>query len=212
MSRCPTRRIRERASGFHEAGHAIVVFFLAAVFCGLLTSLGTVSAEITERGLGILYGSDHAFALRAPNGWMLDNESGVEQGLYAVFYPKGTNWRDSVVVAYARARERTQEIASAADAVRDTIDDFHASGSPNYHGRRIKTVKIDGGKEAVIYHFAGDQWGNSEAVAYYVEKKTINFIVLTSRDPQAFDRALPAFKALVRSYVFMGDDPLRQGK
>ena len=132
MSRCPTRCIRERATGFHEAGHAIVVFFLAAVFCGLLASLRTASAEITERGLGILYGSDHAFALRAPNGWMLDNESGVEQGLYAVFYPKGTNWRDSVVVAYARARERTQEIASADDAVRDTIDDFHASGSRNY--------------------------------------------------------------------------------
>ncbi len=180
-----------------------------AILILLLVASRPGRADIIEGGLGFVYGPDHAFALKAPKGWVLDNESGVPQEVYAAFYPKGGTWRDSVVMAYARARSRTETIATADDAARSTIDDFRESGSPNYHGRRIKTLKVGGGKEAVIYHFSGDQWGNTEAVAYFVEKKTINFVVLNSRDPEVFRQSLPAFKALVRSYLFMGDDPLR---
>jgi len=68
------------------------------VFCLLLsTSFG----NIIEEGNGIVYGSDYAFGLTAPKGWMLDNESGVSQGMHAVFYPKGGSWKGSTIVAYA---------------------------------------------------------------------------------------------------------------
>ena len=39
---------------------------------------------------GIVYGPKAAFNIAAPEGWVLDNESGVEQGLPCVLYPKGT--------------------------------------------------------------------------------------------------------------------------
>ena len=35
---------------------------------------------------GIIYGKNHVFSLTAPDGWVLDNTSGIKQGLYAVFY------------------------------------------------------------------------------------------------------------------------------
>jgi len=41
---------------------------------------------------GIIYGTDHAYSLTAPEGWVLDNSSGVVQGLYAVFYKQGESW------------------------------------------------------------------------------------------------------------------------
>ncbi|HEX7518427.1 MAG TPA: DnaJ domain-containing protein [Chthoniobacterales bacterium] len=164
-----------------------------------------IAPNPTEEGFGIVYGADYAFGFNAPKGWMLDNESGLKQGVHAVFYPKGSTWENSVVVAYASARPKTDKIVTADDAAKFVVEEFHANGSPNYQGKRIKTVKSDSGPEAVIYYFSGDQWGNSEAVAYYVETKTINFVTLTSRDSKAFENALPAFEQLAASYTFMGE-------
>ena len=187
---------------------AVRAAFLS-LFITLVLTFESSFANITEEGFGIVYGADHAFSLKAPKGWMLDNESGVNQGVHAVFYPKGSSWKDSVVVAYARARAKTDKIVTADDAAKFVVEDFHANGSPNYQGKRIKTIKCDSGNEAVIYYFSGDQWGNSEAVAYYVETRTINFVTLTSRDRDAFENALPAFEQLAASYTFMGDGPLQ---
>jgi hypothetical protein len=185
--------------------------FLTAVIttCIMLVS---VLASITEEGGGIIYGEDHAFNLKAPKGWMFDNESAVQQGLHAVFYPKGSTWENSVVIAYARARSRTKEVATADDAAKAAIDDFHAKGNPQYEGKRVKTIKTKTGAEGVIYHFTGDRYGNYEAMVYFVEAKTINIVVLNSRDRKAFEAALPAFDELAASYIFLGDTPLKDSQ
>jgi hypothetical protein len=167
--------------------------------------LATAGASILEHGVGIVYGDNHAFSLQAPKGWVLDNESAVPQGIHAVFYPKNSSWKESKVVAYAQARPRTDEVATADDAAKAVVADFHKNGSANYRGKRIKTLKTDHGKEAVIYHFSGDEWGNSEAAAYFVEEKTINFVVLNSRNPKLFAASLEAFDQIVKSYLFLGE-------
>ncbi len=169
-------------------------------------------ADILEEGVGIVFGGDHAYSLKAPKGWVLDNESGVDQGIFAAFYPKDGNWADSALVAYARARPKTDKIVTADNAAKASIEDFRANGSPNYEGKRIKTLKTSSGREAVIYHFSGDEWGNLEAVAYFVEEKTINFVVLTSRDAKLFAGSADTFDALVGSYVFLGDKPMAAKK
>ena len=184
--------------------------FLAMISTALFVS--TTFASIIEEGLGVVYGADHAFSLTAPKGWMLDNESGVQQGIHAVFYPKGSTWKDSAIVAYARSRPRTDKIATADDAAKFVLEDFRANGSPKYEAKRIKAIKTDAGQEVVIYHFTGDQWDNSEAVAYYVENKTINFVVFTSRNPKLFAESLASFDALAKTYIFMGDHPIKDAK
>src|SRR6187551_113558 len=50
---------------------------------------------------GIIYGRNHAFSLTAPKGWVLDNRSGVSQGLHAVFYREGESWEKAITVLYA---------------------------------------------------------------------------------------------------------------
>lgn len=177
---------------------------LLVLVLGVLVAM-SATAEITESGSGIIYGKDHAFSLTAPKGWMLDNESAVEQGVHAVFYPKGKTWSNSDVVAYAQARPRGGKILTADDAAKNVVEDFHANGNPKYESKRIKTLRLDKGREAVIYHFQGDQWGNNEAAAYVVEDKTINYVVLTARSARSFKEALPAFEELVKSYAFVGD-------
>jgi len=169
-----------------------------ALFCG-----APLHAAILPEGGGIVYGQGFAFNLKAPKGWVLDNESGGDQGMVAVFYPKGSSWSDSTIVAYARSRPKSAAVGTADAAAKDTIEQFHKSGNPNYQGKMAKTIKTDMGQEVVIYHFNGDQWGNYEAVAYFVEKERINFIVLSSRDQKVFNQSLPAFEELAKSYKAM---------
>jgi hypothetical protein len=51
---------------------------------------------------GIVYGPKAAFDIRAPEGWVLDNESGKSQGLPCVLYPKGSSWADAKTIMYAK--------------------------------------------------------------------------------------------------------------
>jgi hypothetical protein len=50
----------------------------------------------------IVYGPKAAFNIAAPEGWVLDNESGLEQGLPCVLYPNGESWADARTVMYAK--------------------------------------------------------------------------------------------------------------
>jgi hypothetical protein len=50
---------------------------------------------------GIVHGPKAGFNISAPEGWVLDNESGVNQGMPCVLYPKGSSWSDATTVMYA---------------------------------------------------------------------------------------------------------------
>ncbi len=181
------------------------IFVLLALFNGAIACAGVI-----DEGLGIVYGNDHVFSLKAPKGWVLDNSSGVSQGVHAVFYPKGESWNTSPVVAYARARTRTGKVSCAEDQVQDTVRTFREGGSPDYKADQAAGIEVDG-KTASVYHFTGDKWGNSEAVAYFVENKTINFIVFNARDDATFRKYLAAFAELVKSYRYIGDKAETKG-
>jgi hypothetical protein len=161
---------------------------------------------ITEEGVGILYGDDHAFSFQAPPGWVLDNQSGVNQVLHVVFYHRDQSWADATVIAYARAATKDDIIKDIPSLVKFNVDRFHENGSPNYRSKFVKTIKTsDSKRNAHIYFFEGDAWGNYEAAGYIEETKTINFIILSSRTKNSFLAALTAFESLVSSYIFITD-------
>ena len=162
-------------------------------------------ASIIPQGMGIIYGKDHVFSLKAPKNWVLDNESAADSGVHAVFYKEGGSWANSKAVAYARARPIDKQVTSVKSAVDYLLADFHKNGSPNYVGKKVQEVKTAAGKIGLIYHFSGDQWGNYEAVCYFKEKKTINMVVMTSRDKKAFDAAQTSFVSLCKSYIYIND-------
>jgi hypothetical protein len=164
-----------------------------------------LDAQAIENGYGIIRGPDFAYSLKAPAGWVIDSKSGLGQGLPAVFYRKGGSWEESPVVAYARSRPRTQKVSTIEGAVKFLEETFHNEGFPKYQGEYIKTISTDSGKDAAIYHFTGDKWGDFEATAYFLEGKTINFVTLSARNEKDFQVALPAFEQLVTSYAFLPD-------
>ena len=60
---------------------------------------------------GIVYGPKAAFKIDAPEGWVLDNEAGAEQGLPCILYPKGESWANARTVMYAKIASTDYEDA-----------------------------------------------------------------------------------------------------
>ncbi len=169
-----------------------------ALFVILMVCSATIAA--TEQGTGMLFGSDHAFYISAPDGWILDNRSGANQGLHMVFYPVGETWANSPVMAYGQSVPKSADIKSVADQVENTVKKFHTNGNPKYRAEQKPPLSLPDNKEAVIYYFQGDQWGNFEAAGYIEENKTINFLVFNARTKEVFDKNIPSFYKLLSSY------------
>lgn len=178
----------------------------AAVSLLLALAFAADLAGQTPGAAGIVYGRDHAFAVKAPTGWVLDNSSGREQGLHAVFYPKDETWASAKTVMYANAAsksvpgQRTIEELMAYD-----LEQFRRR-APNVSVTPSTAIKTGDDRTAVVRKFEGDQYGNFEAVAYIDEKTVVVLLVLSARTKDGLEKAYPAFEELVRSYQFMTAD------
>ena len=178
--------------------------------CCLLIALGVTLAaptaslaEQTEQGTGLAYGKNHAYFLTAPEGWILDTECGASQRLYAVFYPKDSDWNGPVAM-YSNAAPRDGRTIT--EAIQKDID--HMQGrSAGIKVTDAGTTKTADGKVASLRYFTGDNFGNFEAVGYVPEDKVVVNIVLTARNKAAFEESLQPFRKLVASYRFVTDNP-----
>ena len=78
---------------------AAVVLSLASL------ALGAICPSILAQEAspaGIVYGPKASFNITAPEGWVVDNESGKRQDLPCVLYPKAESWSDAKTVMYAK--------------------------------------------------------------------------------------------------------------
>ncbi|MEY2526202.1 MAG: hypothetical protein QOE73_973, partial [Verrucomicrobiota bacterium] len=67
----------------------IRLFFVTLLAVTASAFIPFASAEDANVG-GIVYGPKAAFNITAPDGWVLDNHAGTDQGLPCVLYPKGS--------------------------------------------------------------------------------------------------------------------------
>lgn len=157
--------------------------------------------DADDKQTGLVYGKDYAFAVTAPAGWVLDTESGIQQGLHAVFYPTGSSWKDGKAVMYVNAAARPDTLEKF---VEGDVANFR-KGSPRLKVTDEETPALEGKQRVVAKRFVEDQLGNYEAVAYVEESKVVVILVLSARTQAEFDAALPAFRKLVSSYRFVSD-------
>jgi hypothetical protein len=171
----------------------------------LTLSLAVAAISSAEGETGMVYGDSHAFFVTAPPGWVLDNQSGLRNGVHAAFYPEGSSWRDSPAVMYVNGVGRSSG---------ETLDSFIADDiqtfrdrSPQIQVKEGSPIKTKDGRIALVRYFSGDQSGNHEAVAYIAEKKAFIVLALSARTQDAFQRSLQSFEELVRNYTFISDHP-----
>jgi len=160
-----------------------------------------VFAANREDASGILYGKDNAYILQAPSGWILDNHSGVSEGLHAVFYPKGSTWKSSDCVMYTRALAKDKTINEVIDA---DITEFKSKSATGQVSTQANLMTGDK-KTALVRKFVNKENKYYELGAYIDESKTVSMIILSCMTNEEFKKSTSAFKETVGSYNFLAD-------
>lgn len=165
-----------------------------------------------EGNCGMLYGKDHVLMFCAPDGWTLDTGIMNDQGIYAVFYPAGSNFLDaknSGTFMYFNVAGKegdstvTEMMANDAKEVKqDAPDTVAVQADP---------IKI-GDVSVPVLRFAPGAFDRFEAVAYIGEEKVLVMVVISSKNEANFNKDYAAFVKLVQSYKFISSNVTIEGK
>jgi len=173
----------------------------AWVLCvALLFFHAGISAQEKYRG-GIVYGPKAAFNISAPEGWVLDNESGVNQGLPCVLYPKDESWADARTIMYAKIASTQYEDVNAFVAA--AIKDMKAKhGTPK---EKIASGKTKDGRSYFINEYpATKTYSQWERVGYVQLPHAVAYIVLSSRDHESYKKDSGALQDVLKNtFVYL---------
>jgi tetratricopeptide (TPR) repeat protein len=170
-----------------------LVFLAISAFCPSLP------AEETLPG-GVVYGPKAAFNIAAPEGWVVDNESGKAQGLPCVLYPKGSSWSDAKTVMYANMASPQWEGVNAFVAM--AIKEMKAThGTPR---EKIASGKTKDGHDYFINEYpATKTYSQWERVGYVQLPLGVAYIVLSSRDHAGYEKDSGALEKVLKTLVYL---------
>jgi tetratricopeptide (TPR) repeat protein len=173
---------------------------LAIVLTGGSLLFSHWSAGQEKYAGGIVYGPKAAFSVAAPAGWVLDNESGAEQGLPCVLYPKGSSWADAKTVMYAKIASTQYEDVNAFVAM--AIKEMKKThGTPK---QKIASGKTSDGRPYFINEYpATKSYSQWERVAYVQLPHAVAYIVLSSRDRANYQKDAPALQNVLKTFAYL---------
>ncbi len=148
---------------------------------------------------GIVYGGELAVAVIAPDGWVLDNKSGVSQGTHAVLYPRGSSWKDAPEVMYVNTGQ-IESGGSIDTVIAEDVDKFKKK-FPRVNIETLEPIATKSGAQAQVRAFSGGGYLNYEAVAYARLGNDVALYALTCRDKSGYDRTISLFRDMVSSSV-----------
>jgi len=171
--------------------------------CCAVFAIVSISAQENYRG-GIVYGPKAAFNIAAPEGWVLDNQAGVEQGLPCVLYPKGSSWADAKTIMYAKIASTQFEDVNAfvAMAIKEMAK---TQGKPK---EKIASGKTHDAHDYFINEYrATKNYSQWERVAYVQLPHAVAFIVLSSRDHASYQKDSGALQEVLKTFIYLEPKP-----
>src|SRR5437867_1136275 len=171
----------------------VVVFLALGPFCPY------GSAQEPFR-VGTVYGPKTGFNISAPEGWVVDNEAGKEQGMPCVLYPKGSSWRDAKTVMYANVAGTEFEGVNVfvAMAIKE-MEKIH--GRPK---EKIASGKTKDGHDYFINEYpATKTYSQWERVGYVQLPQGVAFIVLTSRDKASYQKDSGQLEKVLKTLFYL---------
>jgi hypothetical protein len=160
-----------------------------------------VDAERFRSKEAIVYGSEAAVLFSAPEGWVIDNVSGLRQGLHCVIYPEGSSWEKAPAVMYITIsllkQEETIESSIAGD-----IDRFK-SKYPEVMVKEISPLITTSGQKVSFRIFYDGGYKYYECVGYASFENSLICYVLTCHNKKVLEQNLEIFKGLVAKSLIM---------
>ena len=172
----------------------------SSIVCVLLLFICIGSFGQENYRAGIVYGPKAAFDIAAPDGWVLDNESGKKQGMPCVLYPKGSSWADAKTVMYAKVASPQWEGVNAfvAWAIQGMKE---KRGMPK---EKIASGKTKDGHDYFINEYpATKNYSQWERVGYVQLPQGVAYIVLTSRDQASYQRDSGVLEKVLKTLVYL---------
>ena len=168
-----------------------------------LLALAAFSSSMFAAGTfhdGIVSGPKAAFKIDAPEGWVLDGQAGVDQGMPCVLYPKGSSWADAKTVMYAEMAGPQYEGVNG--FVEMAIKEMKAKhGTPK---EKIASGKTKDGHDYFINEYpATKTYSQWERAGYIQLPQGVAFIVLTSRDQASYRKDADALEKVLKSLVYV---------
>lgn len=154
-------------------------------------------------GTGLLFGKNYSLGLKAPDGWILDNQAGALSGFAAVFYPQGFSWEaeDPVISVHIRQKRTGQTLESI------MADDLAAFRKrfPGMTAEDRSGIRTALGTPAKVRFFRRGDKGTQEMTVFFDEAKVVVMLTLSARTPAQFEAALEPFRHVLDSYRFVGE-------
>jgi hypothetical protein len=177
----------------HVMKQPFIVYILFFLICA--RSFG----QENYRG-GIVYGPKAAFNISAPEGWVLDNESGRNQGMPCVLYPKGSSWSDAKTVMYAKIAGTQFEDVNAF-VVMAIKEMMKTHGAPK---EKIASGKTKDGHDYFINEYpATKSYSQWERVAYVQLPRAVAYLVLSSQDEASYHKDARVLQEVLKSLVYL---------
>ena len=169
----------------------------------LFLSLKLFSQENSNSG--IIFGENHSFRLTAPAEWVLDNKSGVEQGIHAVFYKDGLSWANATTVMYANTATLKMEGQSTLKELMEFDSETFRNNYPGIIITNKNQIIINEKTVAKVKYFGSESYGNFENIAYIDAGNIGVMIVMSSRNKKDMESDYSKFVELVKSYEYIAD-------
>lgn len=165
-----------------------------------------------DANCGLLYGKNHSLTFCAPQGWVLDNGIMNDQGIYAVFYPEGSDFptaKETGAFMYINVVPRDAD-SPVEKMMADDVNESKQS-APQSVVKQGEAIKIED-RSIPVLRFAPGAYDRYEAVAYVGEEKVLVMFVLSSKSEKVFAIDYPYFVQLVQSYKFLSSNVTIQHK
>ncbi|HKT67877.1 MAG TPA: hypothetical protein VJP83_00505 [Terriglobales bacterium] len=165
------------------------------------SQLKVPSASATQENAAIIYSDHGGFMISVPKGWVLDRAVGQKMGTCCVLYPQGSSWDQADSVIYPNIAEK-QTGQTLQQLMASDLDGFRQR-FPKMDVVEARDLPAGESAAAKVRVFYGVNQGSFELVAYVDEPQVVALLVLSSRSKEALGEALPAFREVLKSYVYM---------
>lgn len=165
----------------------------------LLSFVLPASAQSAQAG-GILYGTDWACRVTAPSGWIMDQESWAQRGVFALFYEAGKELQAGIPIVYVT----TQKLDAATDAELDKFVEWDIKNArkskQNTVTERQLAVSGRGKVRVVDFNFNNDQF---ETIVFFRSKAVCFMVILATHDKAQITPGLKQLLAVTDSLKFI---------
>lgn len=170
--------------------------FLLFFAIGIFFNLVLFSQE--KLAGGILYGTNWACMVTAPDKWGMDQESFASYGIYGLFYENDKKLGGNTPIIYIN----TQKLQKASDK---KLKDFINSDINSYKnkGFNIKEYQLKNIQEKTVFAYELSKGNNYEICVYTRNLDTCFLVILTAHDEKSINENISNLEFIINNMKYM---------